>query len=167
MTSAEERSESGAGPQQACNCCKAEVPGDGASASRRVRGQLSLLPALALLLLPKCPLCFAAWFGVMSSLGATAWLHSMWGTLLVASLLTFSLGAIGVRAWRLRSAPPFLLACTGALLLYYGKAVVAGRGLEFAGFSMLAAASIWNSWGTIPPRARPLPSRMTGVRSEP
>jgi hypothetical protein len=46
-------------------CCKGH-------ARRRAGFAASILPGTALVLLPKCPLCLAAWLGVVTGVGVSA-----------------------------------------------------------------------------------------------
>jgi hypothetical protein len=57
-------------------CCT----GGGPSSRRLARAAASLLPGAALMLLPKCPLCFAAWLGLAGigvSAAAAAWVRGL------------------------------------------------------------------------------------------
>lgn len=96
-------------------CCSVSLrPGVGA------REQLPLLPAIALVLLPKCPLCLATWFGIVGSVGAS-WLNAAWGTPLAAGLLSFAAGSLALRARRTRDRRPALVGLLGAAALLTGK----------------------------------------------
>jgi hypothetical protein len=143
-----ERKEASLLPQKVtpCGCRRVNVPLDDRSIRKQGQWQFSLLPAFFLLLLPKCPLCVAAWCGVLGSMGLSSWLNSVWGKPLTVGLLGFSLGAIGFRALRMRNGCPMLLAGAGTALMYCGKAVVAVSALQFGGLAVLAAASVWCSW---------------------
>jgi hypothetical protein len=80
-----------------CGCASRRASGVGVSKF------LLLLPALALLLAPKCPLCLAAWFGILGSFGASSWMSAAWGTALAAGLLMFTFGALALRARQSRN----------------------------------------------------------------
>jgi len=138
--------------RSAAQCgCNASTPRDGGRAKQqRGRGELSLLPAFTLLALPKCPLCFAAWFGILCSTGANSWLRSVWGTPLAVALLALAIGSIGLRAWRIRDVRPLLLGTLGALALFYGKCIVELSSVQFGGMAMLVASSIWSNWRRLP-----------------
>jgi hypothetical protein len=75
-------------------------------ARRLSKASASILPAALLMLMPKCPLCLAAWLtiatGVSFSATGAAWLR--WGITLLW------LGALAVMIWRLRVGrrPPLL-----------------------------------------------------------
>lgn len=67
--------------------------------ARRVsEATASILPAAFLILLPKCPLCLAAWLtvatGVSFSVAGAAWLR--W------SIVLLWVGSLGVAIWRRR-----------------------------------------------------------------
>jgi hypothetical protein len=60
----------------------------------------SILPAAALVLLPKCPLCLAAWLTVATGIGFSAagaeWVRAS----LVLSLVLFGVAAVAPMFWR-------------------------------------------------------------------
>ena len=98
---------------------------------------LSLLPALLLVLLPKCPLCLMAWFGVFGSVGS-AWISAAWGTPIAVALLSMTVACL---MWRSRSAQPLLLGGTGCVMVLAGKCFVDQPVLLYLGLTMLLAAS--------------------------
>ncbi len=117
------------------------------SVAARVRGagrHLPLVPAFALVLLPKCPLCLAAYLGVLGSLGAGSWVHRAWGLPLGAALLALALGALALRALRSRDYRPALVGLAGAAALLGGKFVLDTPPLLYAGAAALAFASMWS-----------------------
>jgi hypothetical protein len=65
-------------------------------ARRLSKATTSVLPGALLMLLPKCPLCLAAWVtvatGVSFSAAGAAWLR--------ASVVLLWVGALGVMIWR-------------------------------------------------------------------
>jgi hypothetical protein len=103
-----------------------------------------LLPALALVFLPKCPLCFAATFGIMGSLGVSSWLASVWGMPLAVGLLGLTMIALTWRAWRIRDPRPCFVGLLGSGLLLVGKQSLDALPLVFVGLALLVAASIWS-----------------------
>ncbi len=119
----------------------ARVRSEGASASRH----LSLVPAVLLVLLPKCPLCVAAYLGVFGSLGAGSWVRAAWGPPLGAGLLAFTLGALALRARRSRDIRPLLLGLAGAATLLAGKFALDLPPLVYAGAALLLGASLWSA----------------------
>ena len=130
---------------QACNC--ASDP-HGIAAGEH----LPLLPAFVLVLLPKCPLCLGAWFGILGSIGVGSWLRTFWGAPLAAALLSFAIGALALRAWRSRDACPLLLGLVGAAALLGGRSFWDAPLLLYAGLVLLMGASLWSSWSL--PRGR-------------
>jgi hypothetical protein len=136
----------------ACGCAAASsssipaVPrSSGVVARARTAGRhLPLLPAVALVLLPKCPLCVAAYLGILGSLGAGSWVRGAWGLPLGAALLALTLGALGLRALRSRDARPPLVGLAGAAALLSGKFVLDAPPLLVAGAAALMFASLWS-----------------------
>jgi|HubBroStandDraft_6_1064221.scaffolds.fasta_scaffold441888_2 hypothetical protein len=125
------------------------VVGDpaGGSGPRRAwasGARLPLVSALALAALPKCPLCVAAYLGVVGSFSSAA-LGAAWGAPLTAVLLAAALAAPVMRAWRRRGVLPLVAGVAGALALVLGKFAVGSVLLVAAGAVILAAAAVWSA----------------------
>ena len=84
-------------------CCKGEGP------SRRLARRLSgaaasILPGAALLFLPKCPLCLAAWLTVVTGIGisaaAAAWVRGLIVVFSVAAVVLAAAQIVRRRAFR-------------------------------------------------------------------
>jgi hypothetical protein len=60
-----------------------------------------LFPASVLVLMPKCPLCVAAYFALFTGIGITA-STARWIQVLMLSFCLISLGYLAVRLWRRR-----------------------------------------------------------------
>jgi hypothetical protein len=129
---------------EACSDCACHCVSPQASA--RGREPLSLLPVLALVLLPKCPLCFAAWFGVLGSLGAASWLRSIWGAPLAIMLLSLAVGSLALGARISRDSRPLVVGILGAAALLSGKYGLEAPLLVYAGVALLTGASFWSNW---------------------
>ncbi|HLK37623.1 MAG TPA: hypothetical protein VKU41_12775 [Polyangiaceae bacterium] len=98
--------------------------------------RLPALPAITLVLLPKCPACLVAWAGVLGAWGAGRFWHLPLGVWIALVLAATVIGAVTVRAIRTRQPGLALAGCmaTGALLaakffvdsppLVYGAALV-------------------------------------------
>lgn len=122
-----------------CGC------GCSASAARWGTGKhLPLLPVIALVLLPKCPLCLMAWFGIFGSLEVSSWVSDLWGTPLAIGLLSFAIVALVLRAWRSGNGNPLVIGLLGAGAMLAGKCLFAAPPLLYAGLGLLIGASIWS-----------------------
>lgn len=82
---------------------------------------LPVLPAILLLILPKCPLCVGAWFGLFGALGVSSWMMSGRGIPLGIALLSVAVGALAVRAIRSRDLRPVPPGLFGSLALLAGR----------------------------------------------
>lgn len=126
-----------AGSESPCGCDHAPPRGGAGE-------HLALLPAIVLALLPKCPLCLGAWFGLIGALGANAWLRAAWGAPVGVGLLSFAVTALALRARRRRDPRAFVTGVLGAAALLAGRYLMVTL-LLFAGLSLLTGASVWSS----------------------
>ena len=110
----------------------------------RSREHLRLLPAVIVVLLPKCPFCVAAWFGALGSVGASAWLRAVWGIPLAAGLLSIVIVSLALAARRCRDGRPLLAGALGAAALFGSKYGMDRPILAFGGLILLIAATLWS-----------------------
>lgn len=80
-----------------------------------------ILPAILLVVLPKCPLCLGAWFGLFDALGVGSWIAGAWGVPLGAAFLVITIFALAVRAFRTHDPRSLPLGLLGAVALLAGK----------------------------------------------
>ena len=99
-----------------------------------------------MVLLPKCPLCWLAYTGLLSAAGL--WRFSGHYATWVPPLTLISLGVVlavvGVRSWRRRAAGPLLLGVAAASFVAVAKLQLASYPIAFAGLSLLLAAFLWS-----------------------
>lgn len=112
---------------------------------------LTLLPAVVLVLLPKCPLCLMAWLGFLGSLGVGSWVSGLWGAPLAIGLLILTNSALVLRARRSHDWGPVLVGLLGSGTLLAGKLLLDTPLLLYAGLGLLVMASILSN------RLAPLP----------
>ncbi len=87
-------------------CCKGE--GRSCRLARRVSGPAAaVFPTAILVLLPKCPLCLAAWLTVATGVGvstlAASWVRE---GIVVVCLAALGLAAAQLARWRFSAAKP-------------------------------------------------------------
>lgn len=108
-----------------CGC----TPGPAAVA------QLALLPSISLVMLPKCPLGLAAWFGIFG-VAANPWFRAEWGMPPAIVFLTFTAGLLASCAWQNRDLRALVVSFVGA------PAVVGGYDLvEYARITLCGPQS--------------------------
>jgi hypothetical protein len=112
--------------------------------ARRLR--YSLLPAAGLALLPKCPLCWAAYVSVATGLGvAPATGHRLLLGVLTMALIA-ALAAVAVRSRLITDRRPLLAAGLGAAAVLLGRLAVNSMPLVYLGLAVLAGAAVWSAW---------------------
>ncbi len=103
---------------------------------------IGILPAFAVALLPKCPLC---WMAILSTLGLGSIISVAWLQPLTILFLVVAVGALAFRARRIKAYGPLTLAMGAAVAVYLFKFVFnVDTGVYLAG-AVLMGASIWNS----------------------
>lgn len=125
-----------AAPECAC--------GHATQARAEIGEHIPLASAILIALLPKCPMCLAAWLGIIGSASISSWLNRVWGAPLTAGFLSLAIGTIARRAWRRRDSRPLWLGLLGGAALLYGKCIVSVPLLFFVGLGLLIVAGFWN-----------------------
>jgi len=112
--------------------------------ARRLR--YSLLPAAGLALLPKCPLCWAAYASIATGLGvAPAAGHRLILGLLAAALVA-ALAAVALRARAIADRRPLILAASSTAAVLLGRLALGSTVLVYLGLAVLAGAAVWSAW---------------------
>lgn len=122
--------------------------GNAAGVFFQLRKHTTLLPALAVALLPKvtCPACWPAYAGLLSAVGLGFLLKAEYLLPATALFLAVALGALLFRAESRRGYWPFAVGLVGALTVLGGKFLVNSSLLFYGGLTLLVASSLWNSW---------------------
>jgi hypothetical protein len=100
----------------------------------------SVVPALAVALLPKCPACVAAYLAVASSIGLGKLDPGVISAVLIG-VLVLALALLGRAAARRRRWGAFAIACTGTAIVLGARALDAGRVAMIAGVVVLYAGA--------------------------
>lgn len=109
---------------------------------------LSLLPAA------KCPLCLAAYAGVLSSLGLGFLFMDPLQTPIIAVLLVVGLVSVGWSSRKHGIIYPFLVALLGSIAVVTGRLAFKVPVLLHGGVALLVAAALWNLWLERPRRVQ-------------
>lgn len=120
-----------------CGCGKAT------QARAEIGEHIPLASAILIALLPKCPLCLAAWLGIIGSTSISSWVNRVWGAPLTAGFLSIAIGTIARRAWHRSDSRPLWLGLLGGAALLYGKCIVNVSLLLFAGLGLMIVAAFW------------------------
>jgi hypothetical protein len=102
------------------------------------------LPAVALVLLPKCPMCLMAWFGLMGAFDLSPWVTRLWGMPLSLALLGMAMAILLLRARRCHDWRAAALGLAGSLLIFSGKFLLETPILLYGGLIILALATLWS-----------------------
>lgn len=110
------------------------------------RLSLYVLPATGLVLLPKCPLCWASYMSAMSTLGMGTVAYQPWLLHALVVVMGLSIAGLFYQARRRNRYSPALLALAGALLVAVSKIFLDLRPPMYAGLLMLFVAAVWSSF---------------------
>ncbi len=133
---------------------------------------LAAAPGIGASLLPKlmCPLCWPAYAGLLSTLGLSFLISTVYLLPVTAVLLLLAAGSLTFRASRRRGLKPFWLGLGAAILVLGGKFYFESVVVTYAGIILLVMASAWNVWprrvntsfcpACIPPKSTALNTEM-------
>lgn len=115
---------------------------------RSWRARLSAFSGAGALLLPvaKCPACWPAYAGFLSSAGLGFLLHERYLLPVAATLLTGALASLAYRVPSRRGYGPFWLGLGSALVALGGKFALSSDPLLYIGFGFFVLAAGWNAW---------------------
>ena len=105
----------------------------------------SLAGGLGAILLPKCPLCFAAYGSSLGAIGFTPGVQQRLVEPLVAVAVMASFGLVSVASARRRDVVPPVVSAVGAGLLLAGRLVFSEPAITAVGAVLLVAAALANS----------------------
>ena len=108
---------------------------------------LASIPTLFLALLPKCPLCLAAYLSTLGLGGMQMFLRTPWTIPLTTALLLLHLWVIHRRTRQTGDNTPLILAVLGTIALLAGSALWDVRPAAIAGATLLAGASVLSTVG--------------------
>jgi MerC mercury resistance protein len=104
------------------------------------------VPAAVLPLLPSfsCPICVAAYAGVLSSLGLGFLLTDRVQRPLIVAFLVISVSGVGWATKRHKRVGPIVLVVLGSTAIVAGRVVWSVTPMRYGGVVCLVAGSIWN-----------------------
>lgn len=112
--------------------------------ARRLR--YVLLPAAGLALVPKCPLCWAAYASVATGFGvAPVASHRLVLAVLAVALMT-ALVTVIARCRRVADPRPLLPAILGTAAVLLGRFFLTSTPIVLLGLATLAGAAVWSAW---------------------
>jgi len=118
------------------------------AAARRNSRSFAAVSAIVVSALPfgGCPACWPVYGGVLSALGLSFLLSSVYLLPLTALFLFVSVFILAFRARARRGYGPFALGMVAAILILWGKFSLESSVLAYAGVGLLISSSLWNSW---------------------
>jgi mercuric ion transport protein len=104
------------------------------------------LPGIAILFMPKCTMCIAAYAGILSAMGIGIFDYPRYLFSLTLVFLCFSLFALFYRANERWGFTPFIAGVAAALFIVLGKFYYNSEFSLYPGVFLLVCASLWNCW---------------------
>lgn len=130
---------------------KGEEPASLAAKPSKNKGwirSLALIPGAALPLLPSatCPLCLAAYGGILSALGLGFLANKRVLDPLIVVFLAVGIFSMAFSMRSHRHSGPLLLAIIGAAAVVAGRLIWNAPAALYIGVGLFAGASVWNLW---------------------
>lgn len=104
-----------------------------------------IVPALVVAILPKCPLCFAAYLSAFGLFGISPLQYGSWILPLVIFFSAVTIVIFFRQARRNAGYDPFFLSLTGLTLISVGKFYFENDWLMYAGIAILFISAAWLS----------------------
>ncbi len=138
-----------------------EPVASGGRASFRWLRALAPVPAALLALLPSftCPVCIAAYAGVLSAAGLGFMYESSYQTPLIVGFLLVGIASVAYTSRSHRKPAPLLLTLLGGAAVVAGKVVWEIPYLMYAGAALLFGATVYNLWLKRPKRRAVAPGQ--------
>jgi hypothetical protein len=114
-------------------------------AASRSASWTSLAGALGALLLPKCPLCFAAYGSALGALGVSPAAHEGLVDVLLVLAVTVSFGLVLALSRRRRDAVTPAVSAAGGVLVLGGRMALDALPVTAVGAVLLVAAAVVNA----------------------
>ncbi len=106
--------------------------------------------ACGVALLPKCPMCLAAYLWFFGSVGLSATQGARWVGPALSVVLMAGVASIGLRSGRRHGHGPWLVGLVATTTIVVGKFVLNDPPLVLLGLVVLAAALLWDRWPVAP-----------------
>jgi len=104
----------------------------------------SIASGVAMAALPKCPACFAVYFGFLSAFGIDRWAPDyLWP--LTYALFGASVVFLGFRAWRESNYGPLVIALAGASILVASRMIDAAPAALWIGCAFFLVGVFWSA----------------------
>ena len=110
------------------------------------RTTLLTISSALLVVAPKCPVCFLAYFGIFGVATASASVYRAWLPPVTAIWLALTVATLAFQRRGPHRSGPALLGFVAALVLLSGKFILDNQALIVAGIVALLGAVIWRSW---------------------
>jgi hypothetical protein len=123
------------------------APATFAAAPSHWKRSFLAVPGIVLSVVPvgMCPACWPLYAGVLSALGLSFLLSSVYLLPLTALFLLVSIFTLAFRAKARRGYGPFALGLVATALILWGKFSLESNVLAYAGVGLLISSSLWNS----------------------
>lgn len=121
----------------------------------------SLAGGLGAVLVPKCPLCLAAYGGALGTLGLGPTAHQWVVEPLIGAAVILSFGLVSTLSLRRGDVATFLVSALGATFVFAGRLALEQPAVTTVGALLLVAAALANTARCASPRAPDQPAART------